>query len=101
MKHTKNHVVELSVEARELALFADNEREVYPRIIAAVNCCHKHFKRGKYDEKKAIDAFYYVADFAARLYNRNFGYMFTVTERYTAAAILLDCHYENIENGDL
>ena len=103
MKHTKNMVINNTVESRELSLFADNESTIYPFIVDAVRKCAKHYKRGDFDATKAIDAFYPAANYAARLYTARFGsgtMIFDVTARYTAANDLLRVHMDNIIEND-
>ena len=107
MKHTKNTIIKESIESRELSLYADNERALYPAIVAVVRNLAKYYKRGQFDKAKAVDAFYPVACMAAKMYCREFASIedaprcFDVTARYTAAADLLDYHMENIEQNDL
>ena len=107
MKHTKNTIIKKSVESRELSLYADNTRALYPQICDVVRNLAKHYKRGQFDRSKAVDAFYPVACRAAQMYCREFARVedaprcFDVTARYTAAADLLDYHMENIEKNDL
>ena len=49
-----------------------------------------------FDATKAIVAFYHVATAASNLYNKEFGYKFSVTERWTAAYNLLQEYMEDI-----
>ena len=91
MKHTKSHKYEPSTAARELYIYATNNGDLYRRQISYIeNNLRKKIAKGVYDHNKAVDAFYYAADSASRLYNRDFGYSFTVTERYTAAVDMAD-----------
>lgn len=107
MKHTKNTIIKESIESRELSLYADNTSALYPQIVAVVRNLAKYYKREQFDRSKAVDAFYPVACRAAQMYCREFARVedaprcFDVTARYTAAADLLDCHMENIEQNDL
>lgn len=108
MKRTKNMIVKETIESRELALYADNESDIYiAYIIPVVKNLAKHYMRGAFDHAKAIDAFYPVANAAAKKYCREFASVkdapkiFNVTARYTAAAYLLDRYMENIENNDI
>ena len=97
MKITKNMVIRPSGEARELALFAENDSQIYRQSIKpTIDNLRRKVARGTYDAQKAIIAFYYVADAASRKYNKDFGYSFTVTERCTAAADLLDFFEDEI-----
>lgn len=85
MKRTRNMVYTPSEESRELKLFADNDSAVHERMKYVVESLKKHAKRGKYDADKAVDAWYYVSDYASKRYYIEFGYKFTVTERFTVA----------------
>lgn len=91
MKHTKSMVYKPSHESRELYLYATNHGDLYRRQISAIeNNLRKKIARGVYDHNRAVDAFYYAADAASRLYNRDFGYNFSVTDRWTAAVDMAD-----------
>ena len=102
MKRTKSMIYNPSIEARELLLVATNEGKLYSSMIVPIvrNMARKMAK-GTFDADKAIDAFYHVADAASKQYNKDFGYLFTVTERFTAAKDMVDYYMENIEKGDL
>ena len=102
MKRTKSMIYNPSIEARELLLVATNKGKLYTSMIVPIvrNMARKMAK-GTFDADKAIDAFYHVADAASKQYNKDFGYLFTVTERFTAAKDMVDYYMENIEKGDL
>lgn len=102
MTHTKSMIYKPTAESKELFLVATNESRLYNcMIIPVVRSLAKKMQKGIFDQEKAVDAFYYVADAASKQYKKDYGYMFTVTERYTAAADMLDYYMENIENNDL
>ena len=105
MKRTKNMVIRETIESRELELYAENDGKLYfSMIVPAVKNLAKKYKKGTFDADKAIDAFYYVADEAARRYCKEFGngkQMFSVTDRFTCAAGLLDYYLENIQENNL
>lgn len=99
MKHTKNTVIKHSIESRELMLFAVNESVLYEQIKSVIKCLARYYNKGLWNPEKGIDAFYPVATRAAALYSKYYGdggQMFTVTERYTAAAEMLDYFQEDI-----
>ena len=86
MKRTKNMVFTPSAESRELFLYASNNSAIYfSRILPIVKNLKKHLAKNQYNTEKAVIAFYHVMTEASNLYCRDFGFMFTVTERYTAA----------------
>ena len=108
MKRTKSMIYTPSTESRELMLYAVNTGDLYRRyIVPAVNNLHRHYKRGQFDQDKAIDAFYPIATAAAKMYCREFAriedapQVFSVTDRFTTAADMVDYYMENIEKGDL
>jgi len=89
MKRTANMIYKSSDEATELVVYAKGERDIYfGRIKPVIENLSKKMKKGVYDSNKAVDLWYYVATDAAKKYNKEFGYMFTVTERFTAAVEL-------------
>lgn len=96
MTKSKNmHVMETD-EARELALYTENNFELYRRALPIIANLNRKVKRGVYDAEKAIDAFYPLTTEAAKMYSREFGHfhqwntVFDVTARYTAAAEMVE-----------
>lgn len=99
MKKTKNMVYAPSVDARELAVFTENDSILYRYyIIPAIDNLKKKVARGVFDAEKAVLYFYRVATAASDKYYQDFGYRFSVTARYTAAADLLEFFADEI-NG--
>ena len=97
MKHTKNMYYEESTESRELFLYATNNGNLYEQaIIPIINNLRKKAEKGLYDSEKAIDAWYPVATMASDKYKKDFGYSFTVQERYTVAVDMEECYREEI-----
>ena len=94
MKLTKNMVFKESAEATELYVYCLNNGKLYRNMQACYTNLDRKRKKGVYDSLKAIELFYCVANKATEMYNKEFGYKFTVTERWTAATMLRDC-YEN------
>lgn len=108
MKRTGSMVINETIESRELVLYAENDSTVYfNSIVPVVKNLAKKYNKGTFDREKAVDAFYYVANFAAKKYCKEFadvncyGNTFDVTARFTAASYLLSCFMENIENNDI
>lgn len=98
MKRTKSMIIHETDESRELFLYAVNNGVLYSRaIVPTIRNLAKKYRAGKFDAERAIDAFYYVSTMASEMYNRDFGYKFTVTERFTAAASMRDYFIEDIE----
>lgn len=97
MKRTSTMVYKPTEESRELVLYADNTYSVYSRsIMPTVESLRKKAAKGVYDPDKAVDAFYYVATAASEAYNREFGYKFSVQDRFTAAVELEAEYREDI-----
>ena len=108
MKRTKSMKVNETIESRELLLYCENDRSIYFNgIVPTVKKLSKKYAKGIYDREKAIDLFYYVADFAAKrycqeyAYAKSFGYVFDVTARFTCAAMLEEDYFENIQKADI
>jgi hypothetical protein len=108
MKRTKNMVYSPSIESRELTLYATNYGRLYDyRIVPVVRNLAKKFAKGTFNPDKAIDAFYPVATEAAKKYCREFARVedapriFSVTDRFTTAADMVEYYMENIERNDL
>lgn len=100
MKRTKSMIYNPTVESRELVLYATNTGELYRGQTAAViKNLAKKVKRGIYDKEKAIDLWYSVATTASNLYKKEFGYSFSVGDRFTAAVELEDYYKEEIQEG--
>lgn len=97
MKRTSSMVYKPSTEAHELMLYAINDGDLYRTMTTPViaNMTRKA-KKGTYDKEKSVDAFYHVATEASKHYNRDFGYSFTVTERFTAAVEMADYYTDEI-----
>ena len=95
MKRTKNMIYRPSESAYELYLYATNDGDLYRQMVSPIidNLKKKHAK-GIYDKVKAIDAFYHVATEASNHYFRDFGYKFSVTDRFTVACDMVD-YYED------
>ena len=100
MKHTKSMVINPTVESHELLLFTTNESSLYPSIKSYIKNLANKYQKNIYSSDKAIDGFYTIATNASELYNRYYGYKFTVTERYNAAIELESYYLENIQNND-
>ena len=102
MKITKNMYLnvnkdgEFTIEARELFVYADNHSEIYEDyIMPAIDNLNKKVKKGTYDKEKAIEMFWYAADEAAKRYKEEFGYRFSVNDRWNCAIQLRNDYEEN------
>lgn len=100
MKITRNMYVENTEESRELELYAMSDFIIYTYHIKPVIAnLHSKYVKGNFDGAKGIIAFYHVATAASNQYQKEFGYKFSVTERWTAAYNLLQNYMEDIEEA--
>lgn len=100
MTRTKSMVYKPSEGSRELVLCAINDGSLYRGFtIPIIKCLHKKAAKGIYDSEKAVDLWYNLATQASDKYNREFGYRFTVTERYTAAVEFESYYKEQVQEG--
>ncbi len=97
MKRTKNMVYHETEESRELFLYATNDGDLYRSMISPIIAnLKKKVAKGIYDAEKAVDAFYHVATEASNHYFRDFGYKFSVADRYTVAVDMADYYSEEV-----
>ena len=97
MKHTKSMTYKPSDDARELFLFAINTGDLYRQSITpAIANLRRKAVKGTYDREKAADLFYYIATAASDMYNREFGYRFDVTARWTVAVDMAEYYEDEI-----
>lgn len=100
MKRTRNMIYSPTEESRELVLYATNTGELYRGITTAIiSNLSRKWKKGIYQKEKAIDLWYNLATQASAAYNRDFGYSFTVQERFTAAVEFEDYYKELVQEG--
>lgn len=97
MKRTKSMKYQETTESRELFLFATNDGGLYRRMSKPViENLRKKAAKGTYDSEKAVDAWYYVACEASKMYNKYYGYSFSVGDRFTVA-VELERYYKEDE----
>ena len=96
MNRTRNMIYKPSDEARELFICVINNGDAYPHIQAIVKTLAKKMKKGIYDKEKAIDAYYHVACEESERYHKDFGYIFTVTERFTVAVDMEEYYFDHV-----
>ena len=98
MKRTKNMIYKASDEARELFLYATNSGVLNDRQIKpSIENLRKKARKGTFDKDKAADLFYYVATSASAMYDKDFGFSFSVQQRFTAAVDMVDFYIDEIE----
>ena len=96
MNKTRNMVYTPSEEARELFICVINNGDAYPHIQAIIKTLAKKLHKGIYDKDKAAEAYYHVACEESERYHKNFGYRFTVTERWTVAVDMEEYYYDHV-----
>lgn len=97
MKRTKSMIYKETEESRELVTYATNIGTLYESMITPViNSLRKKYKAGIYNKDRAIDIYYRIATEASRMYFKEFGYSFSVRDRYTAAVEMEDYYREEI-----
>lgn len=100
--------------ARELALFIENDADLYrQQTLPIITNLQKKFTKGTYDHAKAVKLWKYLADNGAKKYTFDFddrqgkrywheiaGFgVFTVQDRKEAAEQLADSYLEHVEQG--
>ena len=97
MKHTKSMVYRETEESRELFMYSTNNGDLYRQMSSAlIKSLRNKAKNGKYDAEKAVDAWYYVATEGSNRYFKDYGYKFSVTDRYTTAVDMEKYYREEI-----
>ena len=95
MNRTASMKYNETTESRELFLYATNCGNLYrQRVAPAVANLRKKAIKGAYDADKAINLYYYIATAASGMYNREYGYRFSVADRFTAA-VDMEAYYRN------
>lgn len=86
--------------AHELELYAENTRRIYDRCtMPTIENLKRKAKKGQYNKEKAVKAWEYVAEAAAKEYAREFASptewhtIFNAATRWAVAATLEDVYY--------
>jgi hypothetical protein len=87
--------------ARELELFAINDRKTYMESLTPImDNMDKKRRKGIFDQEKAVKAFMYSAEFAARRYCAEFGgvwnKLFNAATRRLVAELFLDNYLADV-----
>ncbi len=97
MKRTKSMTYKPTTESRELFLYAINDSDIYrQQITPAIKNLKRKATKGIYDQNKSIDLFYHITTAASKKYQIDFGYSFSVGDRFTAAADMADYYKDEI-----
>ena len=108
MKNSCTHEFCETVEAKELYICTINEASLYPNIKHVVKMLAKKYKKGNYDPAKAPLAYLAIVDEMAKKYCVRFCSpcdkwynIFSPQDRYSAACLVAESFYENVEQNDL
>lgn len=97
MKRMKSMQYQETVKSRDLCLYAINNDDLYRHMTTPlIDNLKKKAEKGIYDVEKAVDAYYYIASEASKMYEKDFGYSFSVADRFTTA-VDLEENYRNDE----
>lgn len=97
MKRTKSMIYKETEESKELFLYATNYGDLYRRmILPTINNLRNKTSKGIYNKEKAVDAFYYISCEASKMYNKDFGYSFSVQDRFTVACDMENYYREQV-----
>lgn len=98
MKRTKSMTYKPTPESDNLYLYIRNTSDMYHRYcMPLVENYKKKYEKGVYDQDRAIEGWYYVADAGAKMYAKEFpeeGNKFSVSDRWTVASDLEEYFYE-------
>ena len=95
MKRTKSMIYKETEESRELFLYTTNDGTLYRGTTTAIiNNLKKKAQKGQYDPEKAVDLWYNLATAGSNKYNKDFGYNFSVQDRFTCA-VELEQYYKD------
>jgi hypothetical protein len=98
MTRTSSMIYKETAEANELYIYTVNTESLYrQRITPTLVNLSKKMKKGTYDKDKAVDLWYYTATAASDLYGREYGYRFSVQDRFTVATDLEAYYREDVE----
>lgn len=98
MTRTKSMIYKPTTESNELYIYIVNTERLYrQRIQPTIENLKKKYLKGIYDKDKAIDLWYYTATAGSEMYNRDYGYSFSVQDRFTVATDLEAYYREDIE----
>ena len=94
MKHTKSMIYKPTEESRELFLYTTNDGELYRHMTTCIiENLKKKARKGIYDSEKAIDLYYNLATAGSKAYCKDFGYSFSVQDRFTCA-VEMEAYYK-------
>ena len=97
MKRTKSMIYNPTQESRELFIYATNDSFLYQHQTKyIIENLRKKAKKGIYEPEKAVDLFYNLSTNASNKYYKDFGYKFSVQDRFTVA-VELEQYYRDDE----
>lgn len=100
---TENLYDNLSTDARELVLYAENTAELYPQFQAIIENLTRKIDAGTYRQDLAPKMWRHWTDEAARRYKNEIGssdWSFSPAVRQEAADYFAATEYQSIQNGE-
>lgn len=97
MERTKSMRYQETVKSRDLCFYAINNGDLYRHMTTPLIAnLKKKADKGMYDVEKAVDDYYNIASEASKMYEKEFGYSFSVADQFTTA-VDLEENYRNDE----
>lgn len=96
MKRTSSMTFKNTAEAQELAIYIENTYRLYELAKCTIKALVRKAQKGIYDSNKAVDAWYYTATTGSNMYEKEFGYNFSVQDRFSAAVLLEERYREDV-----
>ena len=100
-----NRTVMCEEAARELALYIENDYELYKQhIVPYIQCLHKKREKGTYDPEKALPGWERIATYGAKMYENEFlnvryYHVFNRATREETARYLQGFFLDDVYNG--
>lgn len=97
MKHTKSMQYNPTTESHELFLYTTNDGNLYSHMTTyIIENLKKKAKKGIYDSQKAVDLYYNLATAGSKAYYKDFGYSFSVQDRFTCAVDMEEYYKDEV-----
>ena len=92
--------MELSTDARELTLYAENTEALYNQFTSIIANLTRKIDKGTYNPELAPKMWRHWMDAAAKGYKREHGHLFSTAIRQEAADYLAETEYQYIIAGE-
>ena len=90
-------VYKQTAESEELRVYAANDYDTYQRMRHLEENLKKKIAKGIYNSDKAVDGFYRIATVGSDAYKREFGYGFSVQDRFSCAVDMEETFRGDVE----